>query len=61
MTAVKGGFFGSGYGPIHGTRYSCDGTEENLMDCEHIEDVNLERCNHELDDAAVICKPAEDE
>ena len=46
--------FGQGYGPIHLDDVMCQGYEESIMLCHHL-DVGVHNCHHD-EDVGVLCE-----
>ena len=49
-----GGEYEEGTGPIHGTKFMCDGTEDRLYDCGYTKEVNSKKCTHATE-AGAMC------
>ncbi len=53
MSALRGAYFGEGFGAIYLDEVECDGTESNLLECSH-SGLHNHDCDHG-EDASVEC------
>ena len=57
VSAPGNAFFGPGSGAIWYDNVACDGTENNIAECDH-NGLGIENCVHS-EDAGVVCVPSE--
>nr|XP_055066878.1 T-cell differentiation antigen CD6 isoform X2 [Misgurnus anguillicaudatus] len=51
---IKYGFWGAGSGPIHISKMKCNGTEDNLWECNVNKSIPRDYCGHK-EDVGIVC------